>query len=83
MSRHSLTEGLAALAPADKRLLKATFAAALAALVLGVLWGAATALAATAAPDAARMFLRLTRVSALFMGSLDVSLLGEGEATFA
>jgi cytochrome c oxidase subunit I len=45
MSRHALTEGLAALAPADKRLLKATFAAALAALVLGVLWGAATALA--------------------------------------
>jgi cytochrome c oxidase subunit I len=45
MSRHALTEGLAALAPADKRLLKATFAAALAALVLGVLWGTATALA--------------------------------------
>jgi cytochrome c oxidase subunit 1 len=45
MSRHALTEGLAALAPADKRLLKATFAAALAALVLGVLWGAATAFA--------------------------------------
>jgi cytochrome c oxidase subunit 1 len=45
MSRHALTEGLAALAPADKRLLKATFAAALAALVLGVLWGAAMALA--------------------------------------
>jgi cytochrome c oxidase subunit I len=45
MSRHALTEGLAALAPADKRLLKVTFAAALAALVLGVLWGSATALA--------------------------------------
>lgn len=44
MSRHALTEGLAALAPADKRLLKATFAAALAALVLGILWGAAMAL---------------------------------------
>jgi cytochrome c oxidase subunit 1 len=45
MSRNALTDGLAALAHADKRLLKATFAVALAALVVGVLWGAAMALA--------------------------------------
>jgi cytochrome c oxidase subunit 1 len=45
VSRHALTEGLTSLALADKRLLKATFAAALAALVLGVFWGAVTALA--------------------------------------
>src|SRR5574341_620010 len=44
MSRRTLTDGLAALAPADKQLLKWTFAAALAALILGVLWGASTAL---------------------------------------
>ena len=45
MSRNTLVEGLAALGPADKRLLKSAFGAALAALALGVLWGAATALA--------------------------------------
>lgn len=38
MSRHALSEGLAALAPADKRLLKTAFSAALAALALGVMW---------------------------------------------
>jgi cytochrome c oxidase subunit 1 len=45
MSRDALTEGLAALALADKRLLKSAFGAALAALALGIVWGAATALA--------------------------------------
>lgn len=45
MSRHSLIDGLGALAPADKRLLKSAFGAALAALALGIAWGAATALA--------------------------------------
>ena len=44
MSRHALTEGLAALAPADKRLLKSAFGVALAALALGIVWGAVTAL---------------------------------------
>jgi len=45
MSRHRLTEGLAALAPADRLLLKSAFTAALAALAIGVAWGAAVALA--------------------------------------
>ncbi len=44
MSRRPLADGLAVLSQPDKRLLKAAFAAALAALLLGILWGAATAL---------------------------------------
>ena len=39
MSRNALTQGLEALPQGDKRLLKSAFAAALAALVLGVAWG--------------------------------------------
>jgi cytochrome c oxidase subunit I len=44
MTRSPLIEGLAALPRADKRLLKLCFAAALAALLIGVLLGGATAL---------------------------------------
>jgi len=45
MSRRPLADGLAALSQPDKRLLKAAFAAALVALALGIVWGAATAFA--------------------------------------
>lgn len=45
MSRNALTQGLAVLPQRDKQLLKAAFAAALAALVLGIAWGGITALA--------------------------------------
>lgn len=45
MNQATLTEGLKALPPADKRLLTVCFAAALIALTLGVLFGAGTAAA--------------------------------------